>query len=89
MSIKCLMIETPDKKRLFTNLGSRKQLEECCRAFDAKMYVVRAGLKRSHLMTLPRLVVALCENSCRRERTEFEIIESKKKISRRGRSSRR
>lgn len=89
MSIKCLMIETPDKKRLFTNVGNRRRLEECCRAFDAKMYVVRAGLKRSQLLTLPRLVVSLCEKSCRREQAEFEIIESKKAVSRRGNSSRR
>jgi hypothetical protein len=76
MSIKCLMIETPDKKRLFTSVGSRRQLAECCRAFNAKLYTVKASIKRSQLMTVPKLVVALCEKTNKKDETEFEVLDS-------------
>jgi len=88
MSIKCLMIETSDKKRLFTNIGSRRQLEEFCKVLNAKMCVVKANLKRSQLMGLQRLIVALCEKPGRSENTEFEVLKSKKTVKTRNRNRR-
>ena len=60
MSLRCLMLETSEKKRFFTNLGCRRRLEEYCRTFGTKMYVVSADMKKSQLLGLPELVAALC-----------------------------
>lgn len=78
MSIKCLMLETSDKKRFFTNVGSRKQLAECCRAFNAKIRLVRAGLKRSDLMTIPKLVVALCDKNSKSSPADFKVLKERR-----------
>lgn len=89
MSVKCLMLETSDKKRFFTNLGSRKHLAEYCRAFGAKTLVVRAELKRSQLMTIPGIVSALCDRGREANKVGYEEVEKEKKVRRSARSSRR
>lgn len=81
MSIKCLMLETSEKKRLFTSVGSRDQLKELCRAFNAKMQVVRASLKRSQLLTIPKIVVAICDSNEKFNKTEFEAIKQKSEFA--------
>lgn len=78
MSVKCLMIETSEKKKLFTLVGNHKQLEECCRAFNAKMFVVKAEIKKSQVMTIPRLVAALCDKSHDGLKADYKVIERKK-----------
>lgn len=78
MSIKCLMLETSDKKRFFTLVGNHKQLAEYCRAFNAKMFVVKAEIKKSQVMNIPRLVVALCNKSHENIKADYAIIERKK-----------
>ena len=79
MSIKCLMLETSEKKRLFTSIGSRGELKELCRTFSAKMQIVRANLKRSQLLTIPKIVVAICDCNGKFDKTEFEEIKQKNK----------
>lgn len=78
MSVKCLMLETADKKRFFTLVGNHKQLVEYCRAFNAKMFVVKADIKKSQVMNIPRLVVALCDKSNQGTKAEYEVVERKK-----------
>lgn len=78
MSIKCLMLETSDKKRFFTLMGNYKQLTEYCRAFNAKMFVVRAEIKKSQVMNIPRLVVALCNKSHENLKADYKVVEQKK-----------
>lgn len=78
MSVKCLMIETSDKKRLFTLVGNQRQLLEYCRAFNAKMFVVKAEIKKSQVMTIPRLVTALCDKSHEGLKADYKVIERKK-----------
>jgi hypothetical protein len=77
MSIKCLMLETSDKKRFFTLLGNYKQLREYCRAFSAKMFVVRAEIKKSKVMSIPRLVSALCDKTNDGEKADYKVVEKK------------
>jgi hypothetical protein len=72
MSIKCLMLETSDKKRFFLPIGCRKTLDEYCRAFGAKTQVVQAELKRKQLIGIPALVLALCDKGHRPDRVEFK-----------------
>ena len=78
MSVKCLMLETSDKKRFFTLVGNQKQLLEYCRALDAKMFVVRADIKKSQVMSIERLVPALCGKTVDGATTEYKVIERKK-----------
>lgn len=78
MSVKCLMLETSDKKRFFTMVGNHKQLVEYCRAFGAKMFVVRAEIKKTQVMNIPRLVVALCDKSHESPKAEYKVLERKK-----------
>ena len=72
MSIKCLLIETKDKKRFFTLVKNRKELAECCKAFGAKMSVVSAEIKRSQVMDVTKLVSALCDKNYTSEDVEFK-----------------
>lgn len=74
MSIKCLMLETSDKRRFFTALGSKKQLAEYCRAFGAKTVVVRADIKRSQLMTIPEIVSAVCGDGREGNNVNYEFV---------------
>lgn len=78
MSVKCLMLETADKKKFFTLVGNHKQLSEYCRAFNANMFVVKADIKKSQVMNIPRLVVALCDKSNQGSKAHYEVIEKKK-----------
>lgn len=90
MSIKCLMLETSEKKRFFTPLGSQKRLKECCEAFGTKMVVVRADLKKSQLLSIEKLVVALCDKNQKSVPADFKVLRSEKTVRRTGnRSSRR
>ena len=68
------MLETSDKKRFFTSLGSREQLAEYCRAFGARTLVVRADLKRSQLMTIPGIVSALCSRDRDDKKIDYEEV---------------
>lgn len=77
MTIKCLMLETSDKKRLFTTLGNCKTLLQCCRALKTKMFVVRAEVKKCQVMTVQRLVVAMCSKEREESKTKYKILERK------------
>lgn len=75
--MKCLMIETTDKKKFFTLIGNQKQLKEYCKAFGAKMYVVKAEITRSEVLDLPKLVSALCDKNYKNKKIEFQIVGKK------------
>ena len=78
MALKCLMLETRDKKRLFTLLGNFKHLKEYCRAFGAKMFVVKAEIERKKILDLKGLVPALCDKNYKGEKVGYKILETKK-----------
>lgn len=78
MPIKCLMLETSDKKRFFTLVGNQKQLVEYCRAFNAKMHIVKANIKKSQIISIPNLVTALCDKAEEGTKAEYKVVERKK-----------
>lgn len=78
MALKCLMLETGDKKRFFTLLGNFKHLKEYCKAFGAKMFVVKADIERKKVLDLKRIVPALCDKNYKNEKINYKIVESKK-----------
>jgi hypothetical protein len=76
--MKCLLLETSDKKRFFTLVSNHKQLKEYCRAFSAKMFVVKADINKTEVLDLAKLVPALCDKNYKGRRVEFKILEAKK-----------
>lgn len=71
------MLETPEKKRFFTLIGNRKQLEECCRAFGTKMFVVRAEINKSQVMSITKIVAALCDKGDEGQKADYKVLEKK------------
>jgi hypothetical protein len=78
MSIKCLLLETRDKKRFFTLIGNFMHLKEYCRAFGAKMFIVKAEIEKSKILDLQKLVPALCDKNHKEDKISYTVIESKK-----------
>lgn len=76
--MKCLLLETNDKKKFFTLISNHKQLKEYCRAFSARMYIVKAEINKSEVLDLPKLVPALCDKNYKCRKIDFEILENKK-----------
>jgi len=76
--MRCLLLETSDKKRFFTLVGNYKQLQEYCRAFNAKMFIVKADIKKSEMMDIAKLVTALCDKNYMSRKIEFKVLETKK-----------
>lgn len=77
MALKCLMLETRDKKRFFTLLGNFKHLKEYCKAFSTKMFVVKADIERKRILDLKELVLALCDKNHKGEKAGYKIIDTK------------
>lgn len=71
--MKCLLLETSDKKRFFTLVGNQKQLKEYCRAFNARMFIVVADIKKSDVMDLAKLVPALCDKNYKNQKVDFKV----------------
>jgi hypothetical protein len=77
MKTKCLMIETSEKKRYFTNLSYVKHFREYCLAFKSKMFIVKADISKNKIISMSKLVVALCDVNHKPEKVKFEVVERK------------
>jgi hypothetical protein len=78
MATKCLLLETRDKKKFFTLVGNFKHLKEYCKAFGAKMFVVKAEIERNKVLDLQKLVPALCDKNYTGEKVDYAVLESRK-----------
>lgn len=76
MATKCLLIETTDKKRYFTLIKNKKQLKEYCKAFGAKMLIVKAEIEKEQVLDLAKLVPALCDKNYINKNIEYEVIKN-------------
>lgn len=77
MSIKCLLIKMKDEKIFFTLIKNRKQLLEYCKAFGAKMKIVKAEIDKKEILDISRLVPALCDkNYNKNQEIEYKVIKS-------------
>lgn len=76
MSIKCLLIETKEKKRFFTLIKNAKMLKEYCKAFGAKMLLVKAEIKREQILDLSKLVPALCDKNYKNDDVDYKVIKN-------------
>lgn len=73
--IKCLMIETKDHRKFFTQEKNYPQLIEFSKAFDAELSIVKA--KEVEVLDLVRLAPAICDNNYKPRKPEVEILEVK------------
>ena len=76
MAIKCLLLQTKDKKQFFTFVKNKKQLENYCRTFNAKMFVVKAEIENSSILDISKLVPALCDKNYSNKPTSYEIVKA-------------
>ena len=78
MATKCLLLQTKDKKKFFTLIGNQKHLVEYCKAFGAKMFVVKAEIEKNKILDLQKLVPALCDKNHKGEDADYSVIETKR-----------
>jgi diphthamide synthase (EF-2-diphthine--ammonia ligase) len=73
MAIKCLLIQTVENK-YFTQIKNRNLLKEYCRAFGAKMFIVKAEIEKKQVLDLSKLVPALCDKNYKNKNIEYKVI---------------
>lgn len=74
MAIKCLLLETKDKRRFFTLVKNKARLQEYCKTFKARMSVVKADIARSEVLDLEMLVPALCDKNHKTDKADFKVL---------------
>jgi len=76
MAIKCLLIRTKDKKNFFTLIKNKNQLIEYCKAFGAKMQIVKAKIEKKQILDISKLVLALCDKNYKSQEIEYSVIKN-------------
>jgi hypothetical protein len=74
MQTKCLLIETKDKKKFFTLIKNYKNLTEYCKAFGAKMFIVKAEIEKKQVLDIAKLVPALCDKNYKNKDVNYKIL---------------
>lgn len=77
MTKKCLLIETKDKRKFFTEEKNLKQLTEFSKTFDVKMSLVET--EEGNILKLEDLAVAICDSIYEKKEEKYQIV---KEISR-------
>lgn len=72
--MKCLLIETNEKKKMFTLVRNEKILHAFCLAIKAKMFVVEAKIKKSQIKNIPNIVTAICDKNEEGIKTEYDVL---------------
>lgn len=80
--MKCLLIETKDKRKFFTHEKNFIQLIEFSKAFSAEISIVK--LEEGSVLELEELAPAICDPGYKKSNVQYEIIETK--MSTEGRS---
>jgi hypothetical protein len=70
--MKCLLIETRDKKRFFTHKKNLIQLNEFSKTFNSDLFLVEA--KDAAILELEDLAKELCNLEYKNKECEFKII---------------
>lgn len=70
--MKCLLIETKDKRKFFTHKKNLMQLSEFCKTFDSNIFLVE--LKNGKILELEDLAKAICNSEHNITEQEYKII---------------
>ena len=73
--MKCLLIETKDKRKFFTHEKNFIQLIEFSKAFNAEISTVK--LESGHVLELEELAPAICDSSYKKSDVQYKVIETK------------
>jgi hypothetical protein len=73
--MKCLLIETKDKRKFFTHEKNFLQLIEFSKTFNAEISVVR--LDQAPILDLEQLAPAICDPDYKKNIIKYEVIETK------------
>lgn len=73
--MKCLLIETNDKRKFFTHEKNFLQLIEFSKTFNAEISIVK--IEKGELLNLEELAPAICNPSYKKQTTNYQIIETK------------
>ena len=82
--MKCLLIETKDKRKFFTHEKNFIQLIEFSKAFNAEISTVK--LEEGVVLELEELAPAICDPGYKKPKVQYEVIETKMAIDARSRS---
>lgn len=73
--MKCLLIQTKDKRKFFTHEKNYVQLIEFSKAFNAEVSIVK--LEQGVVLELEQLAPAICDPSYKKPNAQYEVIETK------------
>jgi hypothetical protein len=73
--MKCLLIETKDKRKFFTHEKNFIQLIEFSKTFNAEISVVK--MEGGTVLELEELAPAICDASYKKINVQYKIIENK------------
>ena len=73
--MKCLLIETKDKRKFFTHEKNFVQLIEFSKTFNAEVSVVK--LQQGAVLELEDLAPAICDPAYKKPKVQYELIETK------------
>lgn len=73
--MKCLLIETKDKRKFFTHEKNFVQLIEFSKTFNAEISVVK--MDKGPLLDLEELAPAICDAGYKKPQINYEVIETK------------
>lgn len=73
--MKCLLIETKDKRKFFTHEKNFIQLIEFSKAFNAEISTVK--IDKPPILELEELAPAICDANYKKCNVEYSIIENK------------
>lgn len=73
--MKCLLIQTKDKRKFFTHEKNLIQLIEFSKTFGAEISMVK--LEEGPILELKELAPAICDPSYKKIKSQYSIIETK------------
>lgn len=73
--MRCLLIETKDKRKFFTHEKNFVQLIEFSKAFNAQISTVK--LEEGTILELEELAPAICDPSYKKSDVQYKILETK------------
>jgi len=71
--MRCLLLQTKENK-FFTHIKNKKQLEQYCKVFKAKMFIVKAQIKKNQILEISKMTSLICNKNENKEKIKFEII---------------
>lgn len=82
--MKCLLIQTKDKRKFFTHEKNFIQLIEFSKAFNAEISTVK--LEKGSILELEELAPAICDPEYKKTNIQYEVVEEKMQTKDRSRA---